>query len=212
MYLYCKDKLTSEAFLQPGNPKTKDGRLGIVPVLLHHSTVDAISTIQLNLPHNHRDTDSVKTVEMMYFELLKRFDGGNSLKLLDPIEDMEIEFDPETDDLDIRELVQASEKVEEQLLKPELQKLSSAQIERFKQKQELRNEIEQIETEIKKTSQMIMSKELINMKRVMRRLDMIDKNDVPHLKGKVAAGFSAADEILLTELIFSGFFQDLNPN
>lgn len=53
---------------------------------------------------------------------------------------------------------------------------------------------------------MIMSKELVNMKRVMRRLDMIDKNDVPKLKGKVAASLSAADEILTTELIFSGFF------
>ena len=41
---------------------------------------------------------------------------------------------------------------------------------------------------------------------------MIDKNDVPHLKGKVAAGLSAADEILTTELIFTGFFQDLPPN
>jgi hypothetical protein len=70
-------------------------------VLLHHSTVDAISTIQLNLPHNHRDSDNVKTVEMMYFELLKRFESGNTLKLLDPIEDMEIEFDEETDNLDI---------------------------------------------------------------------------------------------------------------
>jgi ATP-dependent RNA helicase DOB1 len=59
---------------------------------------------------------------------------------------------------------------------------------------------------------MIMSGDLVNMKRVMRRLDMIDKNDVPHLKGKVAAGISAADELLMTELIFSGFFQDLEPN
>lgn len=49
------------------------------------------------------------------------------------------------------------------------------------------------------------------MKRVMRRLDMVDKNDVPHLKGKVAASLSAADEILATELIFSGFFQELTP-
>lgn len=45
----------------------------------------------------------------------------------------------------------------------------------------------------------------------MRRLDMIDKNDVPQLKGKVAAGLSAADEILTIELIFNGIFQELNP-
>lgn len=41
---------------------------------------------------------------------------------------------------------------------------------------------------------------------------MVDKNDVPQLKGKVAASLSAADEILTTELIFSGFFQELSPD
>ena len=76
----------------------------------------------------------------------------------------------------------------------------------FNQKDTLKGEILDIEQEVKKTSQMIMSTDLVNMKRVMRRLDMIDKNDVPHLKGKVAAGLSCADEILTTELIFSGFF------
>jgi ATP-dependent RNA helicase DOB1 len=211
VYLYCKDKLTSDAFLQPGNPQKKDGRMGIVPVLLHPSTVQAISTIQLNLPHNHRDADNGKTVELMYMELLKRFDQGNSLKELDPISDMEIEFDEETDDLNIAELVEAREKIQTELTKPQFGGISKAQVENYNTKQALKKEIEDLESEIKKTSKMIMSTDLINMKRVMRRLDMIDKNDVPHLKGKVAAGLSAADELLTTELIFSGFFQDLTP-
>ena len=85
-------------------------------------------------------------------------------------------------------------------------------MELFNQKSALKTEIEEIENEIKKTSKMIMSKDLVNMKRVMRRLDMVDKNDVPKLKGKVAAGMSAADEIMTTELIFSGFFQHLTAN
>mmetsp|Transcript_14785 Transcript_14785/g.22931 ORF Transcript_14785/g.22931 Transcript_14785/m.22931 type:complete len:201 (+) Transcript_14785:1342-1944(+) len=59
---------------------------------------------------------------------------------------------------------------------------------------------------------MIMSKELVNMKRVMRRLDMVDKNDVPSIKGKVAASISASDELLVTELLFSGFFREMEPN
>lgn len=45
----------------------------------------------------------------------------------------------------------------------------------------------------------------------MRRLDLADKNDVPTLKGKVACSISASDEILITELLFSGVFQDLDP-
>ena len=50
-------------------------------------------------------------------ELMKRFDHGKSFKMLDPIEDMEIEFDPETDSMDIKELVDAQQRIEEELIK-----------------------------------------------------------------------------------------------
>lgn len=47
------------------------------------------------------------------------------------------------------------------------------------------------------------------MKRVMRRLELCDKNDVPTLKGKVAAHVSTTDELLVTEMLFSGLFNDM---
>ena len=34
MYLYTKNKLTAEGTLQPGDPKQRDGRLGLVPIVL----------------------------------------------------------------------------------------------------------------------------------------------------------------------------------
>lgn len=51
-----------------------------------------------------------------------------------------------------------------------------------------------------------MKSDLVNMKRVMRRLELADRNDVPTLKGKVACSISASDELLVTELLFSGMF------
>ena len=57
-----------------------------------------------------------------------------------------------------------------------------------------------------------MSSDLVNMKRVMRRLDLSDRNDVPTLKGKVACSISAADELLTTEILFSGMLTNLDPN
>lgn len=69
--------------------------------------------------------------------------------------------------------------------------------------------IKQLEESIRKSSEMIMSTELVSMRRVMRRLDLSDKNDVPTLKGKVAAHISASDEILITEMLFSGLFNDM---
>ena len=86
VYLYVKDRLTGDNMCQPGDVNTRDGRLGIVPVVLHASTVHSISTVQIRLPHNHKQVEA--TVEMMFFELLKRFQGN--LPLLHPVDDMEI--------------------------------------------------------------------------------------------------------------------------
>lgn len=88
--------------------------------------------------------------------------------------------------------------------------LTEATLEVYDQKQKLKSEILELEASIKQASQMIMSKDLVNMERVLRRLDLIDKHNVPMLKGKVAACISAADELLTTELLFSGFFQELD--
>ena len=59
---------------------------------------------------------------------------------------------------------------------------------------------------------MIMSAELVNMKRVMRRLELCDRNDVTTLKGKVACSISASDELIVTEMLFSGQLHDLKPD
>jgi ATP-dependent RNA helicase DOB1 len=76
----------------------------------------------------------------------------------------------------------------------------------YERKVELRDQIKDLEEAVKKSSEMIMKLDLVNMKRVMRRLEMCDKNDVPSLKGKVACRISAADELVATELLFSGIF------
>jgi Superfamily II RNA helicase len=38
------------------------------------------------------------------------------------------------------------------------------------------------------------------MKRVLRRLDFIDKNEIVQLKGRVACDISACDEIMVSTL------------
>jgi ATP-dependent RNA helicase DOB1 len=57
-----------------------------------------------------------------------------------------------------------------------------------------------------------MKTDLVNMKRVMRRLDLCEKTDVPKLKGKVACSISASDELIATELLFSGVFNNLDSS
>ena len=205
--LYVKNKLTSDNVLQPGDFTKKDGRLGVVPVLLHPNNIAGVATIQMNLPsHNLTSAESLKQTEMLYGEIMKRFQNGDSLPLLDPIEDMEIE------DKQLEELIQAKDKINSELAKiAQKAQITPAQQMQYDRKQELKEQIKTIEEAVKKSSEMIMKQDLVNMKRVMRRLEMCDKNDVPSLKGKVACRISAADELVLTELLFSGVFQDIDP-
>lgn len=58
---------------------------------------------------------------------------------------------------------------------------------------------------------MVLTTELKYMKSVMRRLAHLDQDDIVELKGKVACEISAGDELLITELIFRGIFNDLQP-
>lgn len=53
--------------------------------------------------------------------------------------------------------------------------------------------------------------ELKNRKRALRRLGFATTDDVVEQKGRVACEISSGDELLLTEMIFNGVFNDLTP-
>lgn len=109
--LYVKNKLTSDNVLQPGSLALRDGRLGVVPVILHPGQIGGVSTIQMNLPsQNLTSAESLKQVELLYQEIMKRFD---KLPLLDPKDDMEIE------DSQLDEYLEARAKVTRELDKLE---------------------------------------------------------------------------------------------
>jgi ATP-dependent RNA helicase DOB1 len=53
--------------------------------------------------------------------------------------------------------------------------------------------------------------ELKGRKRVLRRLGFTTSDDVVEMKGRVACEISTGDELLLTEMMFGGTFNDLAP-
>jgi ATP-dependent RNA helicase DOB1 len=57
---------------------------------------------------------------------------------------------------------------------------------------------------------MILKDDLSAMKRVMRRLGILDKHDIVQDKGRVAGEISSGDELIITELLLSGFFNSLS--
>merc|ERR1719473_604844 len=57
-----------------------------------------------------------------------------------------------------------------------------------------------------------MSDDLRAMRRVLRRLEFVDKNGVVQMKGRMACEITSADEILLTEIVFQNVFADMESN
>jgi ATP-dependent RNA helicase DOB1 len=53
--------------------------------------------------------------------------------------------------------------------------------------------------------------ELKSRKRVLRRLGFIDEADVVQIKARVACEISTGDELVLSELLFNRFFNELTP-
>lgn len=68
-----------------------------------------------------------------------------------------------------------------------------------------------IEKDIRKTQDVPLKNTLKRMKTVLRRLGHVDKENVIQLKGRVACEISTADELLTTELLLGGAFNDLPP-
>lgn len=48
------------------------------------------------------------------------------------------------------------------------------------------------------------------MKNILRRLGMLNDQDIPNQKGKVASLMQGCDELLLTEIIFQGTLRNLD--
>ncbi|RYG50442.1 hypothetical protein EON66_11850 [archaeon] len=68
-----------------------------------------------------------------------------------------------------------------------------------------------LQTRIRACKSLVMKATLKQMTRVLRRLGHINTEGVVQTKGRVACEINTADELLCTELIFTGVFNDLDP-
>lgn len=82
----------------------------------------------------------------------------------------------------------------------------------YEKKQKLSKTITLLQSQIENSEKMVLEDDLKCMKRVLRRLEFTNKYDIVQIKGKVACDISACDEILITELMFAGLFNEMEPN
>lgn len=75
----------------------------------------------------------------------------------------------------------------------------------------LADRIKNVKKDIANALSVIQLDELKSRKRVLRRIGFIDDADVVQLKARVACEISTGDELVLSELLFNRFFNELTP-
>jgi len=212
---------TSVTGIAPCPPGAK-GEYAIIPALL--STLDGISHIRIFLPKDLKPPSAREQAFKNVLEVQRRFPDG--LGLLDPVDNMGIKDDA------FVELLKRIETLEEALRKNELHKSPKLPelYEQYSQKEEIVKHVRAIKKKIQAAESVMHLDELKHRKRVLRRLEFTTSDDVVEMKGRVACEISSGDEVcaylarstlvinvvcslqlLLTELIFHGVFNDLSP-
>lgn len=176
-------------------------RAEYIPITL--DSIEKISSVRLRVPDEFKSSSAKKNLLKTMKDLPKRLPDG--IPLMDPIESMKI------DDNDFKLLLRKIDVLESKMLSNPLH--DSVRLkdlyEKYSEKVEIENKIKSLKDKVLEAQAVIQLDDLRHRKRVLRRLGFTTQNDIIELKGRVACEISTGDELLLTELIFNGTFNDL---
>ncbi|KAK0337891.1 ATP-dependent RNA helicase mtr4 [Friedmanniomyces endolithicus] len=188
--------------VRPPAPGEK-GKMEVVPVM--NGTIDSVGHLRIFLPADLRTQEQRNTVRKALDEIHRRFPDG--VAVLDPIENMKIEDDS------FKRTLRKIEVLEDKLLNSPLHNSERlpALYDQYAAKVELGTEIKAKTKQIADALSVLQLDELKNRKRVLRRLGFINDQDVVQLKARVACEISTGDELVLSELLFNRFFNEMTP-
>ncbi|KAK3252649.1 hypothetical protein CYMTET_38064 [Cymbomonas tetramitiformis] len=177
------------------------GEARIIPLPLDR--VDVLSSVRVHMSKDLRNADNRGAVVKALREVERRFPAG--VPELDPRSDMKLK----SKDLDkIRRQI---ESLEGCIARHPLAKSDSLQqrLDTLQAKRNLKHSIKMAKKEHKAATGMVMKDELKARNRVLKKLGYVDQEGLVQLKGQTACEISSSDEIVTTELIFSGLFKTL---
>ncbi len=185
---------------------SKSGHWEVVPCLL--TCMQAMSQIRLHVSSKDLTTDAKRfSAGKSLEEARRRFPDG--LPLVDPLENMGI-----TDD-SFKKLLRKIEVLESRLLASPLHgsPLLEGLWQQLEAKLAVSERVKEKKRAITRAHSIAQLDELKARKRVLRRLGFINEAEVVQMKARVACEISSTEghELLLAELLFNRFFNELSP-
>ena len=204
-----KNYSDSNGCLCPGNfEENEDTSYGIVPFTI--TMIEEIYEVRAKMIVDLKDRKLIDDYGRRLKEIVNRFKG--KLPVLDIVKKNKI-----TDETIIKLTKNISDLEEKYTnLKDTYiknygggNKILDIDLKKFIERRKIYKEIKKIITKIEAGKSLVLNDELINMQRVLRRLDFVSKDEILTQKGQIICDISGADELLTAELLFNGFFKDL---
>ncbi|CAF3556525.1 unnamed protein product [Adineta steineri] len=190
----------STADLQPC-PLSEKGEMKAIPI--QHTLIRDVSAIRVYLPDDLRTKEARQSVLKSVQEIKRRHPLG--LPLLDPIKDMDIKSSEILACIKQYSTLQTRLNEHPLTKNPELKSL----YEQYERKANIERQVLEAKNDLKKAQSLLQIGDLKKFKRVLRRLGYCNSADVIELKGRVACEIDTGDELVTTELLFNGIFNDL---
>ncbi|KAG8468908.1 hypothetical protein KFE25_007426 [Diacronema lutheri] len=164
--------------------------------------LDSVSSVRVLLPRDVRSADERHRVLKSALEVLRRFDGH--APLLDAKDDLGV-TDPT-----YYKAQRKAEALDSRIASDRYAVLTAEHMAAHSAQAALASQLEETRATLKASRESVMGEELKCMRRVLRRLGHTNSDNVIELKGRIACEVSTADELLITELIFTGSLAELS--
>ncbi|CAG8439700.1 5850_t:CDS:10 [Funneliformis caledonium] len=123
---------------------------------------------------------------------------------LDPIVNMKL------DDDRLEDLVKKKSLIDHKIESHSMHDAHDA-YKRYCEKLELQEKVRKKKLEVREAEAILHLDELKKRKRLLRRMQYLSEHDVVEFKGRIACEITSGDELILTEMLLNGVFNDLSP-
>jgi ATP-dependent RNA helicase DOB1 len=192
---------------RPAKPGVDDETLISMRVfVISLENIDRVSAVRIFVPQAVHSPEARKKVSIAVKEVKKRFPDG--VPLLDPIKDLKIRDENFTTLMERADALSKRLKAHKLAVEfPEEDRVRLVQA--YEKQMDLKERARLLKDEARSFQTMAMKDDLKKMKRVLKKLGHVDANGVIQTKGRTACEINTADELVVTELIFTGVFKSL---
>lgn len=171
------------------------------------NTVNALSAVKLTLPKDLTKESARKGVQRAMQEVKRRFQAeGGAIPALDPVKDMGI------CDESFTSILSKAKDLQMRIAACPFHSATdrTSRYEAYVTRSRLLEEARLLRIHARETQAVTMREDLRRMKRVLRRLGYITSDGVLCTKGRFSCELSTGDELVLTNMIFDGNFNELS--